>query len=153
MSFSTLPQTSPSSCKLCCMHKFTFPSKPLQHEATADYILTAQVLSYASTTHVKYDGFCCLRSCTQPCNNRFKFCLRPHGMGTGNDTCPTEEYVTGDISNDNMTFSLGRELDEGVPNPLVFTGKSWPVSLHNINTPIQKKTKTNKLIIISVSCF
>ena len=102
--------------------------------AAADFILTAQVLSYASTTHVKYDGFCCVSprgsssSCTQDCSNRFKFCLRPLGLGRDNDTCPMGEYVTGPISDDDMEFDLDRDLDVGVPNPLVFTGKRWPVS-------------------------
>ncbi len=65
-------------------------------------------------------------SCTEHCSNRFRFCLRPPGLGPDNDTCPMEQYVTGAISNDNMLFDSERDL--GVPNPLVFTGKSWPVS-------------------------
>lgn len=105
---------------------------PLQRLVKAGYILEAQVLSYASSPHRKYDGFCCgaeeSSMCIDHCRNRFMFCLRPAGFDDESDICPTgKSLVTGLISNDSMEFVHGRDLDAGVPNPLVFTGERWPV--------------------------
>lgn len=120
-----------------------------QHLTRAGYILKVQVFSYASTSHLKSSGFCCRTpastdsTCTQDCNNRFSFCLRPPGIAPDNSTCPTPDwtYTTGTVSDDMMEFESGRDLDANVPNPLVFTGESWPVSVtkqwtHTINDSI-----------------
>lgn len=108
----------------------------MQLVVKADYLLKIHILSYASTPHRKYDGFCCggqdATGCTEHCNNMFTFCVRPTGFDRESDTCPTgRRMVTGPISNDNMEFESGRELSVGVSNPLVFTGERWPVSEFN----------------------
>lgn len=109
---------------------------PMQYCARADYILRIQLLSYASIPHTKYNGFCCGAQdqasgiCIEDCSNRFRFCLRPTGFSGESDACPESQVlVTGPISDDRMEFESGVELDDGVPNPIVFTGKRWLVSL------------------------
>lgn len=41
------------------------------------------------------------------------------------------QYTTGLVekNNDNLTFIPGQSVDGEVPNPLVFRGHRWPVSL------------------------
>lgn len=107
----------------------------IQFPARASYNLNVEVLSYASTTHVKSDGFCCRTPinlvCTDHCNNRFTFCVRPTGVNTSDSTgaCldSAQQLATGSISDDMMEFEIGRNLDAGIPNPLVFTADRWPV--------------------------
>ena len=78
------------------------------------------------------NGECCeccpLLGCIDNCDNYFIFCKRPHGYDTSSEECPGGSYQTGDLGGDNVTFSS--PIDSGVPNPLVFTGTSWPVSDH-----------------------
>ena len=113
----------------------------MQHCALVrgDYQLEAQLVSYASATHRRYNGFCCSGmqflnngSCSGNCANRFLFCLRPTGFGQESDACPTgKSLVTGVVDGgDRILFEPGKDLDDGVPNPLVFSGKTWPVSSH-----------------------
>ncbi len=113
----------------------------MQHILQADYILKVHVLSYASTTHSKVDGLCCDRPnesgmCYQHCDNNFTFCLRPNGLDSSDTSCPMGTYKTGNISSDMMEFEDGVDLDEGVPNPLIFTGENWPVSLLILNSQL-----------------
>ena len=51
--------------------------------------------------------------------------------GIIDDSCPLGNYSTGNISRDDAVFPAGpREyLDQGVPNPMLFKGTSWPVSI------------------------
>lgn len=51
------------------------------------------------------------------------------GFDRESDACPAGQMlVTVPISDDSMEFESGTDLDDGVPNPLVFTGERWPVS-------------------------
>lgn len=105
----------------------------MQQSVRAGYILKIELLSYASIPHTKYNGFCCgtqgALGCIEDCNNRFKFCLRPMGFDQESDACPTGQMLaTGPISDDSMEFESGTDLDDGVPNPLIFTAEGWPVS-------------------------
>ena len=57
--------------------------------------------------------------------------MRPHGIDEESDNCTgLDVFTTGPISNDSMDFIKDVALDVGVPNPLVFTGKTWPVSFN-----------------------
>ena len=104
---------------------------PPQHMLKADYILEIQVEQYFNLQHTRNDGFCCeiADDCEDDCDNRFLFCLQTHNIPIGSEVCPLGNYSTGNISGDSMVFNVGQDLEEGVPNPLVFTGPQWPVSL------------------------
>ena len=100
----------------------------------ADFQVDIHLASYVNTKHILKSGFCCDRSsspssCQDPCDNQFTFCLRPTGAEEGN-YCPINGtiYETTSSISDHIEFE-GESIDEGVPNPLVFTGETWPVSL------------------------
>ena len=94
-----------------------------------DYVLKVELNQYLSTMHTKVDGFCCEPTdCTVECDNRFLFCLQSSDQPAADTSCPLGNYTTGNISRDNATFTVGEPLDEGVPNPMLFRGASWPVS-------------------------
>jgi len=88
---------------------------------------------YFNLLHTRDDGFCCETltpgDCEDDCDNRFLFCLQTRNVPIGSEVCPLGNYSTGNISGDSMVFNVGQDLEEGVPNPLVFTGPRWPVSL------------------------
>ena len=100
----------------------------------ADYVLEVQVERYFNVPHTRDDGFCCEvprdAVCADDCDNRFLFCLQTHNIPVGSEVCPLGNYSTGVVSGDSMVFNVGQDLEEGVPNPLLFTGPRWPVSLN-----------------------
>lgn len=72
------------------------------------------------------DGFCCESilwwDCGDKCDNYFRFCVRPRGFDRDSDACPWGSYQTDVLGGNRIDF-------RGIPNPLVFTGGSWPVSI------------------------
>lgn len=94
--------------------------------------MSVELFSYVSTKHILKNGFCCDISnsqseCQDDCDNRFIFCLRR--TGSGGLSCPSNSttYQTSNTSPDFVIFSSGVDIDDGVPNPLIFTGERWPV--------------------------
>ncbi len=86
---------------------------------------------YFNIPHTRSGGFCCDLDCSNECENRFLFCLRPVGFNRSSEECPLGNYSTGVIANDSVVFAAGEDLDVGVPNPLVFNGAgAWPVSVY-----------------------
>ena len=105
----------------------------LQCLLKADYLFQYQVEHYFNTAHTRSDGFCCDADCSNECDNRFLFCLRPIGLSQSSEECPLGNYSTGVIANDSSVFAAGEDLPVGVPNPLVFHGAgAWPVSVWEI---------------------
>ena len=107
-----------------------------QHFSEASYELSVEVVSYASSSHARDDGLCCDNSqCVDDCNNSFNFCLLRPGadLNSTSDVDPclnsSEQYVTGVVGGDMREFVIGENLDDGVPNPLLFTGERWPVRI------------------------
>lgn len=110
-----------------------------QHTLQAEYVLRVELNRYHSNSHLRVDGFCCETldhvPCSMECDNRFLFCLQLSNQSMTDVTCPLGSYSTGNISRDSATFATGEDLDEGVPNPMVFKGPTWPVSTqHNHNS-------------------
>ncbi len=101
-------------------------------QVQADYELTAQVFSYRNPSHRGLsipDGQCCDGACTNDCDNRLTFCLRPQGTTDPDLTqCSVDEplYTTTTTGTDDQVFLNDNLL--GLPNPLIFTGDTWPVS-------------------------
>lgn len=102
-----------------------------------DYVLEVEVLRYENQRSVRNDGFQCSAGGTSPCNNHFTFCLRPSHYPTTipagaidvRAECPLGSYATSNITGDDLTFTVGEDLNGGVPNPLIFTGIRWPGSV------------------------
>ena len=112
----------------------------------SDFILEVPVHAYSNPTHAAApmgdEVVCCddgddvsPLDCSNPCDNRFIFCLREFGrtdIDLRTQSClygreRTEQYN----NNDSLTFTVGEDFPGGVSNPLVFSGTSWPVSLLN----------------------
>ena len=106
-------------------------------QVAGDYVLEVEVLRYENQRSVRNDGFQCSAGGTSPCNNHFTFCLRPSHYPTTipagaidvRAECPLGSYATSNITGDDLTFTVGEDLNGGVPNPLIFTGIRWPVSV------------------------
>ena len=109
-----------------------------------EFILEVAVHKYNNPTHaaispaegeaVCCDDFAIPANCLDPCDNVFTFCLREMGRTDENalnlSNCPYGLIKTGVFeNNDNLTFTLGEDLPGGIPNPLLFSGPSWPVRL------------------------
>ena len=77
---------------------------------------------------------CCDESgygpCLDECDNQFTFCLRPAWYPQWSEECPLGSYSTGLLPGDRVHYDFGRDLEENIPNPLVFTGTGdWPVRM------------------------
>ena len=48
--------------------------------------------------------------------------MRPYQYNRGSEACPRGSYKTGDLGGNYVSFG------NKIPNPLIFTGSSWPVS-------------------------
>ena len=114
--------------------------------ARGGYVLEIRAHRYENNDHRLANGRCCdnelaSSSCLSfptsllcgsfcECDLRFFFCLREAGTfrddNTGN--CPLGAYRTGEVSTDEDTFDFSSPIDDGVPNPMTFTGDVWPVS-------------------------
>lgn len=134
---------------------YHFWSLSIQYSARADYILKIQLLSYASLPHRKYDGFCCgaqdASGCIEHCNNMFTFCLRPTGFHEESDTCQTDQkLVTGPISNDSMVFESGVDLYPGIPNPMIYTGERWLVSIVGRDQLVMQCNRARSTVKINI---
>ena len=140
-----------------------FPSLPIQlHSSEATYTLSIRAHRYWNSRHEVADGTCCDktgRSNCDPwwcghcqCDNRFKFCLRRHGTNRdGNEqNCPLGSYSTGEIGDDSFSFS-SPEIDDDVPNPMIFNGDIWQVSstpqIKNLTYTCRKYYKRSQLYI------
>ena len=99
----------------------------------ADYVLEVRAHTYQNSGSRDRNGDCCdpvLFSCGQ-CDNQFIFCLRRSSVSNdGNpNNCPLGRYSTGEIGDDDFTFSS--PIASGVPNPMTFNGSVWPVSWYH----------------------
>ena len=108
----------------------------------AEYQFKAGIHHYKNSLHYAKQfitnsniNYCC-DACGTPCDNRFVFCLReleapPSYTVLEERHCPLGRYSTDviDPDNDDMDFILGQNLSNQVPNPLVFTGSQWMVSI------------------------
>ena len=109
----------------------------LQIEVSCDYVFEVQAFSYRNDDGTDSDGFCCDGALTPPpcsiiffndqCDNRFTFCLRSPGTPNSDTTCPLGFYSTGVVGDDDFFFQT--PITSSVPNPMVFTGTTWPVRL------------------------
>lgn len=106
-------------------------------EICADYQFELQLLRYQNPSHrLAASERCCdsdlgLIHCRDHCDNTFWLCLSHPGQ----DDCSFGQLSTGAVYvsdpnlSDIITFSSGGSyIASGVQNPLVFTGRDWPVS-------------------------
>ena len=94
------------------------------------------VHSFFNDNHLDADNdvcdtvFCPGERCEE-CDNRFTFCLRAFGGSRNDDTsfCPLGgAQTTMTFHNSDATdFSSVASLGSSVPNPIIYTGNSWPV--------------------------
>lgn len=108
----------------------------------ADYRLEVRAHTYSNPQGVDSDINCCESFSSPPCpendcDTNFIFCLR--NLGATRDSnptnCPLGSFQTEDDFVEN-TFTFDSQFIErpNVPNPLVFTGASWPVQFHFLFT-------------------
>ena len=119
----------------------------------SDFVLEVHVRSYNNPTHgakspIEGEVVCCddenalPPNCRHPCDNRFIFCLREFGRNDSNlssQSCPYGRNATDHYNNnDNLTFTIGEDFPGGVPNPVVFSGTNWPVSMtyNQVSAPL-----------------
>ena len=60
------------------------------------------------------------------CDNIFEFCLR----AAGSDFCLTDKIITGEISEDTLSFSASQLSELGISNPLRFSDITTSVSMY-----------------------
>ena len=96
----------------------------------ADFVLEVQLFRFRNPTGRTTIGICCDFDCSDGCDNRFVFCLRPSGsVSTSEDNCPLGRYRTGVIAGNDEVFLRGvLDPTQDITNPLNFTGPLWPVS-------------------------
>ena len=137
------PYSHAVACNLM-LHNHVHFQSPVQGSVRSDFVLEVQVHAYSNPTHARVspnknepNGVCCDNfalppSCSDPCDNRFIFCLREFGRNDsnlGSQGCPYGREVTGHYdNNDDLTFTVGEEFPGGVLNPVIFSGTNWPVS-------------------------
>ena len=67
------------------------------------------------------------------CDNQFTFCLRPLSSSQDTDAehCTLGASKTTSVfrNSDGKSFDNVVDLGNGVPNPVLYTGNVWPVSL------------------------
>ena len=91
---------------------------------------------YSNTESENSNGDPCDTPCISnfcKCENQFTFCLRPlsgsHNTDTGDCTLGASETTGVFRNSDGDSFDDVVDLGNGVPNPVLYTGNSWPVSL------------------------
>ncbi|KAL5464144.1 hypothetical protein EMCRGX_G033111 [Ephydatia muelleri] len=98
--------------------------------ADASYRFEIEVQSYTNPISRNAYDMCCSPSdqddCRNECNNAFLFCVREGGHQRDLQDCPLGTWWTSRIGGDAISFVPGQNIDNGVPNPLVVTGESWP---------------------------
>lgn len=67
--------------------------------------------------------------CKNQCDNMFEFCLRNSSTKEPDEPCIYGSYTTGVVGGDDLVFSMGQDIDEGVPNPLLFFFEELPMSV------------------------
>ena len=107
------------------------------------FVLSVRIHRYINPAHrlgMSIENRCCDSSetsdCVDPCDNTFFFCLRPYGYPQQADDCPLGNYtveafcVSSDVEErdcDLLQFSSNNDSFGSAPNPLIFSGESWPV--------------------------
>ena len=98
------------------------------------YTFEVRAHTYSNRYHYDYRGRCCdhwwrRRNCRKPCDNRFNFCLRSYGASRNNNAndCPLGARRTAKVYENDDYFNFPSPMG-GVPNPMSFSGSSWPVS-------------------------
>ena len=114
----------------------------VQVHVSASYRMEVTVLSYINPNNQDFDGGCCDLDITcEPCETYFLFCLRDIGHSVTDDQCTRGAYNTSHapIRSMSIIFPPGQDIvmNPRVPNPLVFTGNSWPVSFMHVNIAVQ----------------
>ena len=117
----------------------------MQDYGRSDFLIEIPVHNYSNPQHgsplstTDDSPWCCDQfdsppNCTDPCDNIFIFCLREFQRSRTDynvemQRCPYGWQMTEYYSDtDNLTFTVGEDFPGGVPNPVVFSGVSWPVS-------------------------
>ena len=105
--------------------------------ADASYRFEIEVQSYTNPISRNAYDMCCSPSdqedCRTECNNAFLFCVREGGHQRDLQDCPLGTWWTSRIGGDAISFVPGQNIDNGVPNPLVVRGESWPVSIGSVS--------------------
>lgn len=100
--------------------------------ADASYRFEIEVQSYTNVHSRNAYGACCSPSeqlqenCFGECSNAFLFCVREGGHPRNLQDCPLGSWWTSRVGGDLLSFVAGQNIDNGVPNPIVVTGESWP---------------------------
>ena len=106
----------------------------------SDYTVKVELKRYQNPFHMRaQSNDCCDGNCSNPCDNRFRFCYTDSPNITqlsGSLDVRPEEVVIGcqlatnlvAKDNDNISFSSSGKIGETVQNPLQFSGGIWPVS-------------------------
>ena len=89
---------------------------------------------YSNSESTVSDGSSCDSFLGGQCENRFKFCMREYGASrNGNqNNCPLGSFTTGEVGDDNFSFGT-HQIDDGVPNPMIFPHNddhTWEVSIY-----------------------
>lgn len=123
-----------------------------QVRVRGSYRLEVTIYSYSNPNNQDFDGGCCEFQivCSDPCETYFLFCLRNIDHDVLDSTCPLGAWSTSHspISATTISFTPGQTIVSHVPNPIVFTGNSWPVSLFILRTH-----NLQKLLSCSSSCM
>lgn len=108
-----------------------------QELVEARWMMEAQVLSYQNPTGFAAGNwgklFCCDQDhntadgvCSNPCDSYMFFCLQRVLQGSSLLYCTYGSYTTEVVGSEaSITFAVGKNLSQGVPNPLVFYGDNW----------------------------
>ena len=119
---------------------------PVQSQSNGPgFVLSVRIHRYLNPTHrlgMSRGNRCCdsreTSDCVDPCDNAFSFCLRPYGypQQADIDDCPLGAYTveafcfSSDIEErdcDMLLFNSSDDSFGSAPNPLIFSGESWPV--------------------------
>ena len=125
----------------CMQIVFAHDTLQICHLVNADYRLEVTVHTYSNTMQVRNNGGCCDSLFASPpncpdneCDTWFTFCLRVFNAIRDSDpsncldSATPSSYETSDAIHGNIINFQGFVQSPDVPNPLVFTGPSWPVS-------------------------
>ena len=117
----------------------------------ARWVMEVEVLSYQNPDSVAAGNwgnlFCCDEDlddtdgeCSNPCDVYMFFCLQNFPARDNLLYCTYGSYTTEVVgSGTNITFDVGPNLGQGVPNPLAFYGTDWlnDVSAHTYYNLLQ----------------
>lgn len=115
---------------------------------SADYTLTVELKSYQNPSHMRAQSDdCCDGNCSNPCDNRFRFCFSDAPDAAERATVlrsRPEEAVIGcqfatdlvEMDSDDIIFPSSGIFGGNTRNPLTFSGDIWPVRLQSCVIPL-----------------